>query len=187
MKMYPGRLRPEHLTLGKPAASRRDYWGLVEKNGKTQEMSITFFKILPLGDCFRVTDSWEVADVLCLVCESPVLSSGTQSSQGPNRPIRSKFSWNCLGPDFGSKVLKMSIKSNVHISKPNRQWMSLTMKVEITRFGAYLICCFSFVHLIQVIALFLSLDWFSCFSTQCLCESQIIFLHGCGNHEVAPY
>lgn len=55
MKTYPGRVRCERLTLGmQQRASRRDWWELVEKNGKAQGMSVTFFKILPLADHLQV-------------------------------------------------------------------------------------------------------------------------------------
>lgn len=55
MKTYPGSVRCEHVTLGmQQSASRRDWWELVQENGKAQGMSVTFFRILPLADHLHV-------------------------------------------------------------------------------------------------------------------------------------
>lgn len=60
------------------------------------------------------------------------------------------------GHIFGSKVLKVSIKSNVHISNPDTD-TDPNVKLGITLFRASLNYWFSLVSLLQVMAVFLPL------------------------------
>lgn len=49
MKIYPGSVRHEHIILEKQGPSRRGQWKLIEKKGRAQGMSVTFFKVLPVA------------------------------------------------------------------------------------------------------------------------------------------